>query len=75
MIHLRGETLKSPHSSGVGFAAIRQLARHGAKVYMGARNEEKAAADDTTAKEVALWVASDPRLMIANDTQRNVQVV
>ncbi|KAI0717571.1 NAD-P-binding protein [Cerioporus squamosus] len=29
-------------NSGVGFAAIQQLARHGAKVYMGARSEQKA---------------------------------
>lgn len=31
-------------SSGVGCAAIQHLARKGAKVYMGARNEEKAKA-------------------------------
>ncbi|RDX43075.1 NAD-P-binding protein [Lentinus brumalis] len=29
-------------NSGVGFVAIQQLARHGAKVYMGARNGQKA---------------------------------
>lgn len=32
------------YSSGVGFAAIQRLARHGAKVYMGARDEKKARA-------------------------------
>ena len=34
----------APDSSGIGLVAIQQLARHGAKVYMGARNEEKAQA-------------------------------
>ena len=34
----------SHDSSGIGLVAIQQLARHGAKVYMGARNEEKAQA-------------------------------
>ncbi|KAI0771711.1 NAD-P-binding protein [Trametes elegans] len=31
-------------NSGIGYAIIRQLARHGAKVYMGARNEQRAKA-------------------------------
>ncbi|KAI0637553.1 NAD-P-binding protein [Trametes polyzona] len=31
-------------NSGIGFATIRYLARHGAKVYMGARNEQRAQA-------------------------------
>ena len=32
------------HSSGIGFAAVQHLARRGAKVYMAARNEERAKA-------------------------------
>ena len=31
-------------SAGIGFAVIQQLVRHGAKVYMGARNPQKARA-------------------------------
>ncbi|KAI1792545.1 NAD-P-binding protein [Ganoderma leucocontextum] len=31
-------------NAGIGFAVIQQLVRHGAKVYMGARNQEKARA-------------------------------
>ncbi|RPD55082.1 NAD-P-binding protein [Lentinus tigrinus ALCF2SS1-7] len=36
--------LVSGGNSGVGFAVIQQLVRHGAKVYMGARNERRAKA-------------------------------
>ena len=31
-------------SAGIGFAIIQQLVKHGAKVYMGARNPQKASA-------------------------------
>ncbi|CDO76361.1 hypothetical protein BN946_scf185011.g25 [Trametes cinnabarina] len=31
-------------NAGIGFATVQHLARHGAKVYMGARNEQKATA-------------------------------
>ena len=41
----RASTLLTCNSSaGVGFATIQHLARHGAKVYMAARNEQKAKA-------------------------------
>ena len=34
----------SLHSAGIGFTAIKHLAKRGAKVYLGARSEEKAKA-------------------------------
>ena len=33
-----------PHSSGIGFTTVQHLARKGAKVYLGARNEDRAKA-------------------------------
>lgn len=60
-------------SSGVGFATILHLARHGAKVYMAARNEQRAAAAIERLRAAGLgpgngeviWLSldySDPRL-------------
>ena len=65
LTHLRG-------SAGIGFAVIQQLVRHGAKVYMGARNLQraKAAIERLHAdcvgsdNEQAVWLdldLSDPR--------------
>lgn len=60
-------------NSGVGFATILHLARHGAKVYMAARNEQRAAAAIERLRAAGLgpgngeviWLSldySDPRL-------------
>lgn len=38
------ERFRHENSSGIGFATVQILARHGAKVYIGARSEERAKA-------------------------------
>lgn len=38
------EVSRDGNSSGIGFTTVQNLARHGAKVYIGARSEERAKA-------------------------------